>query len=301
MPEQRSVAVVIPAKDRASVLADALGSVYAQTVLPEEVIVVDDGSVDGTAEVARSFGATVLVHSSPQGSGAARNTAIRAASARWVAFLDSDDVWLPEHLEYVCAHMGGHALVSAAGVDTNGRGWGNVSGRPVEVTPVRCFVPETPIVTSAVLADRQGLIDAGLFRGFARAQDADMWARLLERGTGLALPRPTAIYRVQPGLRDRGAIARDFTGLDEVVQALSDRPWMSRRVRLGVRCRLQWDAMRRSITERELQDAARAAGWIATHPSTWAGLVQMLRGRRRSRDQRWQRVLEAAPSSIASA
>ena len=295
-----SVAVVIPAKDRASVLRDALTSVFAQTVRPEQVLVVDDGSTDATAEIARSFeGVTVLAHPEPRGSGPARNTGILAAETDWIAFLDSDDEWLPHHLEYLVAHRGEHVLVSSAGVDTNGRGWGNSSGRPVPLSPARCFVPETPIVTSAVMVNRRAILDAGLFGSFARAQDADMWARLLERGTGVALPLATVVYRVQSGLRDRGAIGRDQAGLREVMDSLATRPWMTRRVQQGVRSRLEWDTMRRALVEHEVGDAARAAAWLGTHPATWPNLVTMLAGRRRSRDPRWAQVLDRRPSRLA--
>jgi glycosyltransferase involved in cell wall biosynthesis len=92
------IAVVIPAYNRARLVASALESVLAQTRAPAEIIVVDDGSTDDTAAVAQSFGATVLRQSNA-GVSAARNAGVRIARSPWIAFLDSDDLWAANKLE----------------------------------------------------------------------------------------------------------------------------------------------------------------------------------------------------------
>ncbi len=302
MPGRGSVVVVIPAKDRAGVIGRALQSVRAQTVPPDEVIVVDDGSSDDTAAVARSFGATVLVHDAPRGSGPARNTGIEASDAEWVAFLDSDDEWMPTHLEYVRASAEGHVLVSSSAVDTNGRGRGNQSGTPLRLTPRRCFVPENPVVTSGTLAHRQELLDAGGFRPFRRAQDIDMWARLLERGPGLVLPEPTVVYHVPPGPTDPAGMMRDRAGLMEVVGSLSDRPWMTRSVRDAIELRSRWDDARQAMRERDAAGVWRGGSWIAVRPTTWPSLLGLLASRRLARRSDWRRTLDdhAATSATGS-
>jgi glycosyltransferase involved in cell wall biosynthesis len=98
-----SVSVVIPTYNRRKLLFRALGSVFGQTHRPVEVIVVDDASSDGTVEALRraDFPVRVEVLALPfnQGPAAARNAGIRRASGRYVAFLDSDDVWLADKLE----------------------------------------------------------------------------------------------------------------------------------------------------------------------------------------------------------
>lgn len=95
---EADVSVVVPAYNREGTLRRAVESALAQTRPPAEVIVVDDGSADGTASLAESLGARVFRHGRNRGAAAARNTGIAAARAPLVAFLDSDDSWFPEKL-----------------------------------------------------------------------------------------------------------------------------------------------------------------------------------------------------------
>lgn len=93
------VSVVMPVRDGERYLAEALDSVLAQSAPPGEVIVVDDGSTDGTAEVIASFGDRVRsAHQEPRGHAAALNRGIGLATRPWLAFLDADDLWTPNAL-----------------------------------------------------------------------------------------------------------------------------------------------------------------------------------------------------------
>jgi glycosyltransferase involved in cell wall biosynthesis len=95
------VSAVIPTYNRRAHTFRAIDSVLAQTLPVDEIIVVDDGSTDGTAEAIRShYGSRVIVLSQANaGVSAARNSGFRASHGDWLAFLDSDDVWLPEKLQ----------------------------------------------------------------------------------------------------------------------------------------------------------------------------------------------------------
>ncbi|MBI5137337.1 MAG: glycosyltransferase family 2 protein [Nitrospirae bacterium] len=96
-----AVSVIIPAYNREGTIARALDSVLAQTLTDLELIVVDDASTDRTAEVVAAYAdprVRLLRHATNRRAAAARNTGIRAALGRYVAFLDSDDEWLPEKL-----------------------------------------------------------------------------------------------------------------------------------------------------------------------------------------------------------
>jgi glycosyltransferase involved in cell wall biosynthesis len=95
-----TISVVIPAYNAAAYLGEALDSVFAQSHRALEVIVVDDGSEDRTAEVASSYGERIrFVSQARGGNGAARNTGIALARGRYLAFLDADDRFLPDKLE----------------------------------------------------------------------------------------------------------------------------------------------------------------------------------------------------------
>lgn len=95
------ISIIIPTYNRKSHLGRALESVWGQTESSYEVIVIDDGSTDGTTEWLHSSHPQVRVIqlSDNQGAAAARNVGIRQAKGQWIAFLDSDDQWLPDYLE----------------------------------------------------------------------------------------------------------------------------------------------------------------------------------------------------------
>jgi glycosyltransferase involved in cell wall biosynthesis len=98
------ISVVIPAFNRERTIGRAIGSVLSQSYQPSEIIVVDDGSTDGTAEVVSAHGGSVrCVSQANAGASAARNRGVELATAPWVAFLDSDDHWLDGHLEHMAA------------------------------------------------------------------------------------------------------------------------------------------------------------------------------------------------------
>ncbi|OWY63267.1 hypothetical protein B7486_54025, partial [cyanobacterium TDX16] len=98
-----TVSLVMTAWNAERFLGEALASVVAQTCLPDEVVVVDDGSTDGTAAVAGSFGARLaglqVLQRPHEGIGAARNAGIAASTGGLVCFLDADDLWLPAKQE----------------------------------------------------------------------------------------------------------------------------------------------------------------------------------------------------------
>jgi glycosyltransferase involved in cell wall biosynthesis len=96
----RRISVVIPAYDAEPYLAEAIDSVLAQTLPAFELAVVDDGSADRTAEVARAYGDRVhLIRQPRAGNGAARNAGVAATSGEYLAFLDADDRFCPDKLE----------------------------------------------------------------------------------------------------------------------------------------------------------------------------------------------------------
>ncbi len=99
MSDKPTISVIIPVHNGERFLAEAIRSVLAQTLPPNEIIVVDDGSTDASAEVARAFGLPVRVLAQPNlGPAAARNLGVENACGDLLAFLDADDLWLPDKL-----------------------------------------------------------------------------------------------------------------------------------------------------------------------------------------------------------
>jgi len=99
--------VVIPTFNRKRLLQRAIESVLGQSVAPSQIIVVDDGSTDGTDDLCRAYGSIEYVHQTNSGVSTARNRGVRLACHPWTAFLDSDDYWTPTHLERVSAAIEG--------------------------------------------------------------------------------------------------------------------------------------------------------------------------------------------------
>ncbi len=100
------VSVIIPTYNRARLVGEAIESVLHQTRPPREIIVVDDGSTDDTRDVLASFGDWITtIHQDNQGVGRARNKALEMARGRYLAFLDSDDLWMEQKLEWQVAIM----------------------------------------------------------------------------------------------------------------------------------------------------------------------------------------------------
>ena len=100
-----AVSVIIPAYNAEAFLARAIRSVEAQNFRDFEIVVIDDGSTDGTADVARGFSSVRYVLGSHGGEAAARNRGLEEARSELVAFVDADDEWLPEKLARQTAFM----------------------------------------------------------------------------------------------------------------------------------------------------------------------------------------------------
>ena len=126
MTEAKRVSVVVPTRDRPELLREALQSIRAleRDGVRFEIIVGDNGTSEDTRKVAEAFDA-VYLHTSTSGAAAARNIAMAAATADYIAFLDDDDVWIADHIH-------GHLALLAANPDLD-----MVSGQIVNTDPQR--------------------------------------------------------------------------------------------------------------------------------------------------------------------
>ncbi len=238
------VTVVIPAYDCEATIGLTIESVLAQTGVSFEVVVVDDGSTDGTAEVVRGFGPRVrLVSQANGGVGAARNHGLALARGRWVAFCDADDFWEPEKLARQVRVLSrgwplglcytGVQLLDETGAQVH-LPWAEPGPRPEGWAFRELLLADNPICTSSVMVDR-ALVQrlGGFVTDPGQSEDYDMWLKVARHATLAYLPARLTLYRVLPGSYYRGdprvARFRTLTTLDQ-----ADRRWgLSRDRRLA--------------------------------------------------------------------
>ncbi len=177
------VSVVLPVFNGARFIAAALESVAAQTEPALEAIVVDDGSTDGSGEIAARCPAARVLRQENRGVSAARNAGIAAARGRFVAFLDVDDMWRPEKLARQRAALDAHpeagfSVCSQEFILDEG------VGRPPWLTPDLLATPRIWYIPSALLARRECLERVGGFdEGLRRLhEDTDWFIRAFEAG-----------------------------------------------------------------------------------------------------------------------
>jgi len=200
--ERRSsvkISVVIPAYNAACFLPRCLKSIFAQTLKPVEVIVVDDGSTDNTAEIAAAMGARVINRTNG-GLSAARNTGIQSASSEWIALLDADDLWAPDKLERQATCVGPDTVLVYTGIryfDDNGVHEERPAIDPVTARKMLRYC--NPITPSSALVRRDAVIKDGGFREDIRAcEDWEMWFRLQRLGKFEAVSDPLTDYYIYP-------------------------------------------------------------------------------------------------------
>ncbi len=218
------VSVVIPTFDRASVLARAVDSVVAQTHSPAEVIVVDDGSTDDTAElVERRFPSVRLLRQENRGVSAARNRGIGASRGEWIALLDSDDEWRPRKLERQLSALEGQPDLRICHTDEiwirHGR---RVNPRQIHAKHggwifERCL-PLCAMSPSSILIHRSIFEVVGMFdEELPACEDYDLWLRICSRYPVLYVDEPLVVKH--GGHEDQ--LSRQVWGLDRFrIQAL---------------------------------------------------------------------------------
>lgn len=194
--------VIIPTYNRLEFLRPAVESVLSQTVGDYELIVIDDGSTDGTGEGLKPYGNRLhYIYQENRGVSAARNRGLQAARGDWIAFLDSDDYWLPAKLE---TQLRFFAENPQARICQTGEIWirhgrrvnpqkkhRKFSGDIFEPSLVRCIVSP-----SAVMIDREFLDHIGPFdESLPACEDYDLWLRIACRFPVFLIEEPLVVKR----------------------------------------------------------------------------------------------------------
>jgi len=226
------VSVVMPVYQGREHLAAAIESVLAQTFELFELLVVDDGSTDGSSEIARTYAeCDPRVHYRKQenaGQGAARNAGIGVARGEAVAFLDQDDLWLPNKLARQLPLLDDATVVYSdtyilrdGAASREERFSDHLDGWPMPATLESLILGNTIPVLTALLSRRLLLAHGGLTSdpGLKGVDDYDLWLRLAAAGVAFAyLPEPLAVYRVH-----EAAMSADQVGMASARLALFEK------------------------------------------------------------------------------
>ncbi len=198
-----SISVVIPCYNAAAFLRATIESILGQTQPVLEVIVVDDGSADDSANIAESFGPPVRVIRQPnQGESAARNRGIEAAGGDWVAFLDADDLWLPTKVELqaeairsapadvVC--VTGDFLLFGEGQEER---LCSLPARYDAPHPLREMLVGFTVHIDCAVVRRAAALRTPFPESILHAEDVIFFVLLRSQGRFLRIPEPLARYR----------------------------------------------------------------------------------------------------------
>lgn len=273
------VSVIVPAHNASAVLGESLESVQAQTYTNLEAIVVDDGSTDGTPELASTFVREDrrfrLSRQARAGASSARNAALREASGTWIAFLDADDVWLPDKLASQLALS--NAAPEVNFLFSNYVLWDGRNDLGLRYTRRKQF-PRGDVRrrlarwnvfgTSSVVVNRELLDAAGMFdASLSHGQDWDLWLRMAETGMRASgIVRPLLRYRLWPGNMSREVVATaecDVRLLEKAVARAVEWRWRGRYLRSASKARGKLELARLRAAGQPTPEALRTSLWRA--------------------------------------
>ncbi len=219
-----TISVVIPCYNARRWIGATLRSVFAQELAPFEVLVVDDGSRDGSAElVAQEFPQVRVLRQANAGVSAARNHGVREARGEWIAFVDADDIWLPSKLRLQWEAL--RALSQAQLCYTAWTVWPSAEPEPPPELMVAqgetrhgpqgwiyCeLLVDCEVWTSTVLMRRSLFLDLGGFdEKLVIGEDYDLWLRCSRQAPIARLDLPLALYRQHPSSLTQRAPSANF-------------------------------------------------------------------------------------------
>ena len=265
------VSVIIPAYNAESFIVDTVNSALNQTYKDLEVIVVDDGSKDGTLAALQPFGDRIRVHRQANGGvSKARNTGVSLSTGEWVAFLDADDLWLPEKIARQLA-CPGTPMVYTDRLNIGARG--DLPELQSLATPMHggdvfvALLREGNFITNTSVMIRRDLFEqlGGFSSRFNGTEDWDLWIRVAERHPIGFVPEPLVKYRFHAGSISRNWARMSRERTQVIARALElERgqalDWVTRRQIWAETFRTNgWDAGRSGARWNALADYGRAA------------------------------------------
>ena len=198
------VSIIMPSYNTAPFIAESIRSVMAQTYTDWELIIVDDASTDNTDEIVASCNSPrirYLKNDRNRGAAYSRNRALREAKGKWIAFLDSDDLWAPNKLEKQIAFMtkNGYAFsyTRYEEMDENGKFTGTIVGGPKRITTTGMYNYCWPGCLT-VMYDREVVGDIQIAE-IQKNNDYAMWLRICRKADCYLLDENLARYRKRGG------------------------------------------------------------------------------------------------------
>ncbi len=202
------ISVIVPTYNCARFLPESLGSVLSQTYDFYETIVVDDGSTDNTKAVLNPFMQKIKYIHLEQNRGlpAARNAGIQSAQGKYIAFLDADDLWLPEKLQTDRESFNKYpdvGMVYSRHINIDEKGYALGDGRRKRLPSgnifIRLFSEQNFIISSSVVVRKDVFETTGLFdEQLFNCQDWDMWLRIAFYFKVAGINKPMVKYRHNP-------------------------------------------------------------------------------------------------------
>lgn len=178
------ISVIIPTYNRYSLLQRALESIYNQSLLPQEVIVIDDGSDDETQKIQKDFPLIKYIFQENQGVSSARNKGLASSTSSWIAFLDSDDLWEKEKLAKHKAYHDVHPKILMSYTDESWirdgkevkvpKKYQKVEEGIFEISLSHCIIAPSSVCVHRSVFQRVGLFDETL----EVCEDYDLWIRI---------------------------------------------------------------------------------------------------------------------------
>lgn len=238
---KQTVSVVLPTFNGEKYIKQAIDSALAQSLPPDEIIVVDDGSTDGTENLVRGYGSKVrYIYQENKGVSGAYNAGIAVASGNYIAFLEHDDIWVPE--KNACQlqsfeddrQLGmvySPALLLEEGKPSK-RNVINLDDGGGEVTFAAFFARNRVLNCSTVMIRRAVFEDIGCFwEKLPLSFDYDLWLRIAAKYRVTCLSKPLATYRIHSGnlSRDANDLVAAVSSL-KVILSWTDKPFTREQV-----------------------------------------------------------------------
>jgi len=276
------ISIVLATHNQARWLPETITSVRAQTLTDWELLVVDDGSTDDTAEVAARAGADTRIRYLPgarRERAAARNRGIAAAKSNLVAFLDGDDLWHPEKLARQTAALDAApdaalCYTVARYVDATGARLG-IRRPPVllegEIFPA--LMRANRMILASVLVRQSALDEAGAFDERLPAfgcEDWDLWLRIARFFPVVAVRDELTYYRRHAGNTARARVLESGLAVVDKHYADPTTPAVARLSRSAARARLLWYHAGAAVEDRRMTGLGLAARAMAAAPSSLA-------------------------------